>query len=116
MNVEALNEKHRKAMELAALALLARQRGNEKEAMPLFREAYNLEREVANELAPTDLEPSRSVIHRSAATLALDCGEYVEAEKLAMIGLLGNRPASIAAELREVLMQAIRQLQKAAGD
>lgn len=116
IDFEKLNQKHDKAMELAALALLARQRGDEKKAKPLFREAFDLEREVADEIAPTDLEPSRSVIHRSAATLALDCGEYVEAERLAMIGLLGNRPASIAAELREVLMQAIRQLQKAAGD
>ena len=116
MDFEKLNQKHDKAMELAALALLARQRGDEKKAKPLFREAYDLEREVANELVPTDLEPSRSVIHRSAATLAIDCGEYREAEKLAMIGLLGNAPASIAAELRELLKQVFSQLQQAAGD
>jgi hypothetical protein len=116
MNMEILNQRHDKAMDLAGQALLAKMRGQTDEANKLFRLAYDLEREVADEIAPTDLEPSRSVIHRSAATLALDCGEYVEAERLAMIGLLGNRPASIAAELREVLMQAIRQLQKAAGD
>jgi hypothetical protein len=116
IDFEKLNQRHDKAMELAALALLARQRGDEKKAKPLFREAYDLEREVADKIAPTDLEPSRSVIHRSAATLAVDCGEYREAEKLAMIGLLGNPPASIEAELRDVLMQASGQLQKAAGD
>jgi hypothetical protein len=116
MDIQALNQKHDKAMDLAAQALLARQRGDENKAAPLFSKAYELEREVADELAPTDIEPSRSVIHRSAATLAVDCGEYREAEKLIATALLGNPPASIAAELRELLMQVVPQLQHAAGD
>ncbi|MDQ7027329.1 MAG: hypothetical protein Q9P01_02955 [Anaerolineae bacterium] len=116
MDFEKLNQQHRKAMELASQALLARQRGDEGKAVPLFREAYELERGVANEIAPTDLEPSRSVIHRSAATLAVDCGEYREAEKLLLTALLGNPPASIAAKLRELLMQVVPHLQRAVGD
>jgi hypothetical protein len=44
---------------------------------------------------------------RSAATLALDCGEYRQAERLASIGLAGNPPAEIAVELREVLERAL---------
>ena len=116
MDFEKLNQKHDKAMDLAAQALLARQRGDESKAVPLFREAFNLERKVANEIAPTDLEPSRSVIHRSAATLAVDCGEYREAEKLIGAALAGNPPDSIAAELRDLLMQVVPYLQHAAGD
>jgi hypothetical protein len=116
MDSKAINQKHDTAMDLAAQALLARQRGDETKAVPLFRQAYNLEHQVADELLESDLEPSRSVIHCSAATLAVDCGEYREAEKLIARALLGNPPASIAAELRELLMQVIPQLQQAAGD
>lgn len=116
MDSKAINQKHDAAMDLAAQALLARQRGDESQATPLFRKAFEMELAVADELAPTDLEPSRSVIHRSAATLAVDCGEYREAEKLIARALLGNPPASIAAELRELLMQVVPQLQQAVGD
>lgn len=116
MDFDKLNQQHDKAMDLAGQALLARQQGNEDKAVPLFREVYELEREVANEIARTDLEPSRSVIHRSAATLAVDCGEYREAEKLIGAALAGNPPDSIAAELRELLMQVVPQLQRAVGD
>ena len=116
MNIEVLNEQHRTAMDLAGEALLVQQRGNFEEAKKLLRQAYDLERDVAQQLAPTDIEPSRSVIHRSAATLAVDCGEYREAEKLIATALLGNPPATIAAELRELLMQVVPQLQRAAGD
>jgi hypothetical protein len=49
-----------------------------------------------------DYEPTRSVLFRSAATLALRCGELREAEKLASIGLSGHPPDEIADELREV--------------
>jgi hypothetical protein len=48
-------------------------------------------------------EPTRSVLHRSAATLALDCGEYREAERLVATALAGNPPEPIANELRDVL-------------
>src|SRR5688572_15985684 len=116
MDIKLLNQQHDKAMDLAGHAILARMRGQTDDAQKLFREAFDLEREVAHELALTDLEPSCSVIHHSAATLAVDCGEYREAEKLIGAALAGNPPSSIAAELRELLMKVVPQLQQAAGD
>ena len=97
---------HREAMDLAGLAFRARLLGSKVEAQELFRQAYVLECEAADLLAPeTALEPSRSVLYRSAASLALECGEYREAERLAAAGIAGNPPAEIAEELRDVLQQ-----------
>ena len=47
-------------------------------------------------------EPTRSVLHRSAASLAFRCGEYREAERLIARALLGNPPEEIADELRRL--------------
>jgi hypothetical protein len=52
-----------------------------------------------------DAEPSRSVLYRSAASLAMECGETREAEKLISIALIGNPPYEIAEELRNLLEQ-----------
>ncbi|HEX5271222.1 MAG TPA: hypothetical protein VFW33_12065, partial [Gemmataceae bacterium] len=56
-------------------------------------------------LAASDpsLEPTRSVLHRSAASLALECGEYREAERLIATALAGSPPETIAEELRDLL-------------
>lgn len=116
MDVKRINSLHRQAMELASLAYLAKQRDELSEAQRLNREAYKLEREVAYELANTKIEPSRSVIHRSAASLAIDCGEIREAEKLIATALAGNPPDEIASELRELMMQVLPQLQGVVGD
>jgi hypothetical protein len=98
--MNSLNEIHQQAMELAEQAFAARRRNDEDEARSLARRAYKLEKQAA-ELSRT--EPTRSVLHRSAATLALDCGEYREAERLAVTALASTPPEPIANELREVL-------------
>jgi hypothetical protein len=70
----------------------------------LALKAFQAEREAAELLfGALDEEPSRSVLYRSAAVLALECREGREAERLAASGLAGNPPDDIAAELREVL-------------
>ena len=50
------------------------------------------------------VEPTQPVPFRSAATLALDCGELCEAERLLAAALSGDPPAEIADELRDVLV------------
>jgi hypothetical protein len=50
-----------------------------------------------------DEEPSRAVLFRSAAWLALDAGDARRAARLARKGLEGVRHAEIETELREVL-------------
>ena len=94
---------HRDAMILAEQALAE---VDTRIAQRLFRAAFDNERQAAEELAGTlEAEPTRSVLYRSAASLAADCGEYSEAERLAGEGLAGRPPAEIADELRELLSQ-----------
>jgi hypothetical protein len=74
---------HREAMEQTDLALAARQQGNEMLALRHVRRAYELEAQAAAAYAARlNAEPTRSVLFRSAATLALGCKLLPEAEKL----------------------------------
>ncbi|MBD3277772.1 MAG: hypothetical protein GF388_05680 [Candidatus Aegiribacteria sp.] len=59
----------------------------EKEAADLLRDHF-------------DAEPTRSVLYRSAASIALKCDRPNLAEKLAAQGLSGNPPDDVAEELR----------------
>src|SRR5690606_33598490 len=71
------------------------------------QEAFKLEARAARLIAPSlESEPSRSVLLRSAATLALDCGNLTEAERLIALALSGHPPEPIASELRDLLEQA----------
>ncbi len=87
-------------MELAEQAFAAQRRDDLAGARSLTLHAYQLEKQAAEQ---SRTEPTRSVLHRSAATLALDCGEYHEAERLVAAALAGAPPEPIANELREVL-------------
>src|SRR5262249_61315975 len=83
-----------------------RRRGAGPEPAARLRQALDHERRAA-ELAAADLalEPTRSVLHRSAATLAWQCGEYREAERLITTALSGTPPEAIAEELRDLLLR-----------
>ena len=97
---------HNEAMDLAEKALFRRRRDKDEEAaLPLFEQALHFEMEAIKEFdrLGLDIEPTRSVLHRSAATLAVDCGQFDEARELVAKGLAGNPPPEIADELREVL-------------
>ena len=97
-------ELHNKAMDLAAQAMTCRARRLDQEAVSLFKAA--LDNELAAFKAARPVEPTRSVLLRSAATLALQCRETELAEKLAAQGLSGDAPPELAGELRDVLEQA----------
>jgi len=91
-------------MELADQAMLALRQGDTERARGLNRSAFDKERKAASIVAPDlNLEPTRSVLHRSAASLALDCGEIREAERLIGTALAGNPPEQIADELRDLI-------------
>ena len=97
---------HRQAMEQSDLALVARMRGDEQAAVNHVVTAYELEAKAANALTyQPGAEPTRSVLFRSAATLARDCGRFNEAEKLIYKALAGEPPADIAGELQDLLEQ-----------
>ena len=103
--MSAINDFHHEAMDFAALAFMERARGNAEKAIGFFEQA--LEYEVAAIDALDEyVEPTYSVLHRSAATLALDCKLYRKAEQLAARALAQEPPGEIAEELRDVLEQA----------
>ena len=93
---------HNQAMDYADQADMARRRGDTITMLQFFQKAFEAERMAAELLtAELDMEPTRSIIFRSAASLAFDCEEYREAERLICQGLAGNPPEEIASELRD---------------
>jgi len=91
-------------MVLAEEAEAAKRSGDLTRFADLTREALGRESEAAwLVVGDSSLEPSRSVLFRSAATLAIDCHELRTAEQLIAAALAGNPPAEIADELRDLL-------------
>ncbi len=105
--MQSVRSLHDEAMELAQLALVARHTGTVERAAALAREAWGLEAQAAG-LVPDEAasEPTRSILYRSAAWLALDANLPDEGIRLAERALAGCPPASIAAELEEALATA----------
>lgn len=101
-----IQELHKQAMDLAEMAQVAKLRNNSDVAAQLYRQAFEKER-LAAELIVNDLaaEPTRSILYRSAATLAIDCGEIHSAERLIAVALSGNPPVEIAEELKDLFVQ-----------
>lgn len=97
--MNSTRELHRQAMEIADQAFIARRASLHEQSMTLFQNAYQLELEAAQR---TNKEPGRSVLHRSAATLALHGQLFREAEKAVALALAGDPSPEIAHELREV--------------
>ena len=92
-------------------ANVAQMRGDHDQAHQFTRQAYELEKQAAAMLADTPQhEPTRAILYRSAALLALDCGELCEAERLIAQGLSGNPPAALAEQLRELQAQMLPSL------
>lgn len=101
-----LERLHREAMEVAEEASLERIKGDPSRAVQLMKQALAKEKVAAGTLAnDTSMEPTRSVLYRSAASLALECGDARDAEKLISMALSGNPPDEIAVELRDLLEQ-----------
>ena len=97
---------HDRAMDLAFHADRARSQGCLDEAKALYDEALECEITAIRELGGP-IEPTHSVLHRSAAWLALDCGNPRLAERFAAAGLAEEAPDDIAEELRDVWEQAV---------
>lgn len=112
LDVCQLNQLHDEAMISADLGFAALQRGRQDAAEVHFRRALDLEKRaalllvnyaVAYECPNETVEPTRSVLLRSAATLALYAHKEREAEKLAALALLGEPPSDVLDELHEIL-------------
>lgn len=95
---------HTQAMDYVEQAQVAQMLGDAEAELSLLNKALFYEWSASQEAGPE--EPTRSVLHRSAATLAIRCQNWMLARKIAVRGLTGNPPDEIADELREVLEQA----------
>lgn len=102
--MDKITEIHRKAMSLLDEAFQEKLKGNNKDAKRLLELALETEIKAASLVADNyQLEPTRSILHRSAASIALQCHKIRESEKLIAIALSGNPPDEIAEELRDLL-------------
>ena len=102
--MSAVNDFHHQAMDFAGHALMERMRGNAEEALNLFEQALENELAAINALQEP-VEPTYSVLHRSAATLAMDCHRFRQAEQIAAKALAQNPHPEIAEELRDLMAQ-----------
>src|SRR5438093_8925016 len=91
-------------MQLLDEANLARMRGDRAGATRLLDAAYQRERDAAMRLLDrTDLEPTRGILLKGAAVLAIQCGQQEEARDLLQRGLSGSPPAWLAEEMSEIV-------------
>jgi hypothetical protein len=104
--MSTVRELHDKAMNLAHLAMVARQGEDWERAETLARQAYEFEMQAAK-LIPEDQssEPTRSILYRSAASLAYQCKEFVLAQRLIAKGLSGYPPPQVEQELKDLYEQ-----------
>jgi hypothetical protein len=92
---------HEQAMNSLADAYALRKNGEKEEARKVFAIAFEQEKNAA-QLEQDGPEPTRSVLYRSAATIAYNYGNLAQAEEMLAIGLSGNPPEDIAIELRDL--------------
>ncbi len=101
--VRKVNSLHREAMELSDRSFVARRYGDRDDYLLYTRMALEKEAAAADLMVDEDIEPTRSVLHRSAATLAWRCEEYERAKRLIYRALAGNPPTDIELELNDLL-------------
>ena len=82
-------------MELASQAEDARRAGDEASAKTLFMDAMRLERQAAINI-PEALAVTRSVFIQSTASLAIDCGDFGQAEQFIGKSWPATRPKKSA--------------------
>jgi hypothetical protein len=94
---------HEKAMALSHEADMAKIWNDEPKSQMLYRQSLDLEREVAYIYSERfDKEPIRSMMYSSAASLAMLCHLYQEADLLIQQGLSSSTPPNMVKELHEL--------------
>lgn len=97
----ALHDAAMKRVDDANMALLCDSRSTETHKSYMLT-ALNQESEAASILETINLEPSRSILFKSAAWIAVECGEIHRAEELVRRGLDGNPPDIFRQEFRDI--------------
>ena len=101
-------ELHNKAMELFDASFLARRKGDESQTRRFLAEALKAEAAAADSVANDhSLEPTRSVLHRSAASMALQLHDAKTAMRYTQNGLAGHPPEEIKRELSAIYEDAL---------
>jgi len=109
--MSSVKELHRQAMRLAEKAMIARNLGDYKIAKEIACEAFVLEAQAAEQIpAGKDTEPTRSILYRSAASLAYQGGKLYEAQRLIAQGLTGYPPSQVEHELKSLFDQVAFEL------
>ncbi len=101
--VRTINGLHLEAMEFTDQSFVARRFGDREKYLHYTRLALDKEAQAADLMVDEDVEPTRSVLHRSAATLAWRCKEYEKSKRLIYRALAGNPPPDIEFELNDLL-------------
>ena len=101
--MQNIEELHSNAMNIAEEAFIAQRKGATDKALVLFRKALGMETQAAEQL-PIGLEsePTRSILFRSAASLAYNTNDYELADRLVAKGLSGYPPEDIREELKNL--------------
>lgn len=95
---------HKQCMSYFDDAALLRLERKPDAAIESLRTAFRLQREAADHVAGVEFpEPSRSIYHKGAVSLAIQIGDYDAARELIARAFSGSPPPSIAGELREML-------------
>lgn len=101
---------HRTAMDLTQRAIVLRENGHLEEAARLTSEALAYEIAAAEAVGRTlENEPTRSILYRSAASIAAQAGNFDQAIYLAEEGLAGWPPPRVTAELNDILTEATKK-------
>ena len=96
----------RAAMNYAHQAMIARDAGNFDDARSQAEIAFGFELQAAKLIPDGEkAEPTRSILYRGAASLALQCSRYSDAIKLAGLALSGSPPPKIEKDLLSILDQ-----------
>ena len=98
---------HNQAMDLVEAAIWERSQGNGEKTIRLYADALELELAAIGELDKQGerIEPTWSILHRSAGWMAFNSRQFGLAERLAGKALAGNPHPEIAEELRDLLEQ-----------
>lgn len=95
---------HREAMDYSFKAKQALDEGDFDASLELYKTAAKLESEVADfYFDKPDLEPTRSILVRSAAFLNLKAGQIEEAQKFIFFGLTNSKDEEVKEQLYDAL-------------
>jgi len=99
---------HQEAMDFSFKAKHALEQGNYSAAFDLYIQAAELESQVAEfYFDKPDLEPTRSIIIRSAAYMNIKAGQIEQAKKFIFFGLLNTKDSLIKNQLNNALELAV---------